>query len=73
MTPATVKSKRIAGQRVPEVDCDHGTTSIAVMGGGTPDMAAPGEALMVTLALMRHYEAEQCGCTAALRRKYGAA
>lgn len=73
MTPATVKSKRIAGQRVLEVDCDHGTTSITVMGGGTPDMPAPGEPLMLAIAVMRHYEAEGCDCTAELRRKYGAA
>jgi hypothetical protein len=51
------------------VDCEHGTTTAIMTPGHTPMPAA----VFVRIALARHYDEERCGCTVALRRKYGVA
>ena len=49
------------------LDCEHGETSVHIV-GRAPEAH---EVAAVRLALARHYEAEGCRCTLALRRGYG--
>lgn len=72
MKPATLTTEFIDGNRILVLDCKHATTRAALI--GPPGEAPPiGEAIMVSMVLFRHYEAEGCDCTAELRRRYGGA
>ncbi len=55
--------------RVLTVDCSHGRTTCTIAdardGSTIPDPHA------ARLAVWTHYDAEGCGCTAELRRRYG--
>ena len=53
------------------LDCRHGTTTMLVLPAADPAAAVPHEQAVVRLMLLRHYVAERCRCTLALRRRYG--
>jgi hypothetical protein len=56
------------GYRFIEVDCGHGTTTSVYRNG---DDLVVADADIVRVMLLRHYYAERCRCTKALRRRYG--
>ena len=51
-----------------EIDCDHGTTTSAYKNG---DDLQLDDVDVVKVMLLKHYYAERCRCTKALRRRYG--
>ncbi len=57
------------GARVLSVDCAHATTTITVVPGPLP----VADALLVRVALVKHFAEEGCRCTKALRQRYGIA
>jgi hypothetical protein len=71
-TPATLTARDAVeygpGWRSIEIDCEHGTTTSAYKNGDDLTLA---DADIVRVMLLRHYEAERCRCTKALRRRYG--
>lgn len=71
MTGATVITKAIAGERALVIDCRHATTTIVVTNGtgaGAPQIS---DVAAVRMGLARHHAEQGCGCTRALRRRYG--
>ena len=53
------------------LDCPHGTSTAHLV---SPPGAPPlGDATIVQMLLLRHFEAERCRCTRSLRRRYGLA
>ena len=59
------------GWRRLALDCEHGTTEGAFKNGDGSHAPSLGDAAIVRLLLLRHFEAERCWCTRSLRRRYG--
>ena len=51
------------------VDCEHGTSTAHLV--SPPGAPSFGDATIVQMLLLRHFEAERCRCTRSLRRRYG--
>lgn len=68
MTPATLITEFIDGNRILVLDCQHATTHAALIGPPGEPQPEYSEVTVVRMALLKHFLEERCACTLPLRR-----